>query len=334
MSLAASDRIGIAVRTFRIDVDQAHLHGGERVFEIARMHRYFGIVVRHKHGFVLVLFHAMRSSVIAQVAAEPGGLAAPVHVLVRLPGVLAAAGETEGAEAHRLQRDIAGEDQKIGPGNLLAVLLLDRPQQAARLVEVDVVRPGVERSEALLAAAAAAAAVADAVGAGAVPGHADEQRTVVAEVGRPPVLRVGHQLAQIVLQRLVVELLELLAIVEGLAQRIGLGRMLAQQVDAQLVRPPVAVGSCRHRCVTTGICPGLCRRSLRPSFSPIVFCSLRASCARRASLGRCRADIHNGRGFGHGFCLPQWVGDLSGIQTPRQGGGSLEPFQSSSTFDK
>src|SRR5690606_41137241 len=30
-----SDGIGVAVGAFRIDVDQAHLHGRERVFEIA-----------------------------------------------------------------------------------------------------------------------------------------------------------------------------------------------------------------------------------------------------------------------------------------------------------
>src|SRR6187551_3674162 len=110
------------------------------------MDRYFGIVVRHKHGFVLVLCHAMRSTVIAQVAAEPGGLATPVHVLVRLPGILAACGETEGAEAHRLKRDVAGKDQEIGPGYPLSVLLLDWPEQPARLVEADIVRPGVQWS--------------------------------------------------------------------------------------------------------------------------------------------------------------------------------------------
>jgi DNA-binding LacI/PurR family transcriptional regulator len=35
-----------------------------------------------------------------------------------------------------------------------------------------------------------------------VPGHANEERAVVAEVRRPPVLRVGHQRDQVLLQRL------------------------------------------------------------------------------------------------------------------------------------
>ena len=108
-------------------------------------------------------------------------------------------------EAHRLQRDVAGEDQQVGPGDLLAVLLLDRPQQPAGLVEVRVVGPAVERGEALRAVAAAAAAVLDPVGAGGVPAHPDEQRPVVAVVGRPPVLRRRHDLDEVPLERLDVE---------------------------------------------------------------------------------------------------------------------------------
>src|SRR6185503_20840263 len=103
---------------------------------------------------------------VAQVAAQPRRLAAPVHVLIRLPHVGPPAAETEGLEAHRLERDVAGEDHQVGPGNGAAVFLLDRPQQAASLVEVRVVRPTVERREALLPATPAAAPVTGAVGAG------------------------------------------------------------------------------------------------------------------------------------------------------------------------
>jgi hypothetical protein len=99
--------------------------------------------------------------------------------------------------AHRLVGDVAGQDDQVGPAELVAVFLLDRPQQAARLVEVAVVRPGVERRETLVAGAAAAAAVGDAVGARGMPGHADHQAAVVAPVGRPPVLAVGHQGVQV-----------------------------------------------------------------------------------------------------------------------------------------
>src|SRR5208337_4748883 len=140
-----------------------------------------------------------------------------------------------------LEGDVARENHKVGPGDFAAVFLLDRPQQAPRLVEVRVVRPAADRREALLAAAAAAAAVADAVRAGAVPGHPDEQPAVVAEVGRPPILRVRHQGMKVLDHRVQVEALEFLGVVERLAHRIGPGRVLVENPKVQLVRPPVTV---------------------------------------------------------------------------------------------
>jgi hypothetical protein len=122
---AGGDRIRVAVRAFRVHVDQAHLHGGQRVFEIPVA------------GVALV--------------AQPLGLGAPVDVLFRLPDVLAPAAEAEGLEAHRLEGAVAGEDHQVGPGDLVAVFLLDRPEQPARLVEVHVVGPAVERRKALVA---------------------------------------------------------------------------------------------------------------------------------------------------------------------------------------
>ena len=82
-------------------------------------------------------------------SAEPGALGAPVDVVVGLEDVGPAAGEAEGREAHRLQRAVAREDHQVGPGDRAAVLLLHRPQQPARLVEVAVVRPAVQGREAL-----------------------------------------------------------------------------------------------------------------------------------------------------------------------------------------
>ena len=120
--------------------------------------------------------------------------------------------------------------------------LLDRPEQAARLVQVDVVGPAVDRRKTLVAGAAAAASVTGAVGAGAVPGHADEQTAVMAPVGRPPVLRVGHQRAQILLQSGQIKLLEFFGIVEIGAHRVGLGGMLVQDIEIHLIRPPILIG--------------------------------------------------------------------------------------------
>ena len=213
--------VGVAVRALGVHVDQAHLHGGQRVLELA----------------------------VAAVAlvAQPGVFAAPVDVLLGLPDVRAAAAEAEGLEAHRLQRAVAGQDHEIGPGDLVPVLLLDGPEQAARLVQVAVVGPAVDRREALVAGAAAAAAVGGAVGAGAVPGHADEQAAVVAPVGRPPLLRVGHQRVQVLLQGGQIELLEFLGVVEVGAHRIGGRRVLVKDAQVQLVGPPVAI-----RCASAG----------------------------------------------------------------------------------
>src|SRR5581483_5805506 len=78
-----SQRIGIAVRPFRVDVDQAHLHRAERLRELA----------------------------LAAVAlvAEPSAFRTPVELL-GLPHIGATTRKAEGLEAHRLERDVAGEN--------------------------------------------------------------------------------------------------------------------------------------------------------------------------------------------------------------------------------
>ena len=155
---------------------------------------------------------------------------------------------------------VAGQDQQVGPGDLLAVLLLDRPEQPARLVEVRVVRPAIQRSEALLAFAAAAAPVGDAVGAGGVPRHADEEPPVVAVIRRPPVLRLRHQRDEIPLQRLDVEGLELLRVVEVLPHRIRQVRSGGGAPrDSSCIRPPVLV---RPRPAVLGVGEGITGFSL------------------------------------------------------------------------
>src|SRR4029077_10259460 len=90
------ERVRGAVRPLRVDVDEAHLDGAERVGELA----------------------------VAAVALviQPGRLRTPVDVLFGLPGVHPAAAEAERLEAHRLQGDVAGEDHEVGPGDRPAVL--------------------------------------------------------------------------------------------------------------------------------------------------------------------------------------------------------------------
>ena len=214
--LGRRDGVRFAVRAFRIDVDEAHLHRAERFLKLA----------------------------LAAVAlvAEPRPLGTPVE-LFGLPHIGAAAGKTECLEAHRLERDVAGENDQVGPRDFPAVFLLDRPQQPARFVEVRVVRPAVQRRKTLLAGAGAAAAVGDAVRARAVPCHADEQSAIVAEVRRPPVLRVRHQRTQVLDDGVQIEALELLGVVEILPHRIRQAGIPVEDLEVQLVRPPVTVRS-------------------------------------------------------------------------------------------
>ena len=214
--LGCCDGVGLAFGPFGIDVDQAHGGGAELLVQLA---------------FALVTL----------VGAQPLVLRTPEH-LFGLPDVCSAEREAEGLETHRLQCAVACEHQEVGPRDLAAVLLLDRPQQSAGLVEVGVVGPAVERGETLCALTAATAAVEDTVGACRVPAHADEQAAVVAVVGRPPVLRRGHQVDHVGLECLHVELRELCRVVEVLAERVRLGGVCVQDRQVDLLRPPVLVG--------------------------------------------------------------------------------------------
>ncbi len=206
--------VGVAARALGIHVDQTHLRGAERMIQ--------------------------RAVGVAPIGRKPLTFRAPVDVF-GLPGVDATAGEAERLKAHGLHGDGAGEDHEVGPRDCAPVLLLDRPQQAARLVEVGVVGPAVQRREALQAAIGAAAAVDRAVGAGAVPGHADEERPVVAVVRRPPVLRRRHELDEVGLDRFEVQALECVGVVEVRVVRIRCRVGLAQRIEAQTVGPPVIV---------------------------------------------------------------------------------------------
>ena len=95
----------------------------------------------------------------------------------------------------------------------------------------------------MVAGASTTPAVTDAVRASGVPCHADEERPIVAVVGWPPVLRGRHHLFDVLLQRIDVKGLNRLSVVEILVHRIGQGRILAENLQVQLIRPPVLIGS-------------------------------------------------------------------------------------------
>ena len=117
-----------------------------------------------------------------------------------------------------------------------AIFLLHRPKQAASFIQAGIVRPAVERRETLSAGTGAAAAVANAVRPRAVPRHANEERSIVAIIRRPPRLRCGHQGMQILDDGMQVERLELRGVIELLVHRIGearnAGAEFSDSVDA------------------------------------------------------------------------------------------------------
>ena len=82
-------RIGVAVRTLRIDVDQAHLYRAE----------------------VALKFAVTSVALIVQ----PFGFRAPIDILFGLPNVGTATGEAKGFETHGFQRDVAGQDHQVSP---------------------------------------------------------------------------------------------------------------------------------------------------------------------------------------------------------------------------
>ena len=205
----------MAVRPLGIHIDQPHLHGRERVLQIAVT------------GVALI--------------AEPGTFRAPIHILLGLPYVGPTAAEAKRFEAHRLERAIAGEHEQIGPGDFLAVFLFDRPKQPAGLVEIGVVGPTVERRKTQLTRSRPTAAVTGAIGARTVPRHTDEERPVMPEIRRPPLLRIRHQRIEVLLDRLEIERFELRRIIEVRAHRIGQLGVLVQHLQIELIRPPVAV---------------------------------------------------------------------------------------------
>ena len=210
-----SERIRDSIWPLRIHVNQAHLDGTERILE-------FPVAT-------------------VTLVSKPRGLRPPVNVLFGLPDVFTPTCETERLESHRLQGTITGEDHQIGPRDPPAVLLLNRPKQPSGLVEAHIVGPAVEGRKTLCAGGSAAAAVVDAVRASAVPRHPNEERPIVTVVSRPPVLRRRHQLCDVRLQCVQVKCFELLTVVEILAHWIRLGRVLVENLQVQLIRPPVLV---------------------------------------------------------------------------------------------
>ena len=219
-------RIGLAIDALRVHIDQPHHDCRQRVFQIT----FAGVAAVRVVG-----------------GREPRLFGSPVDILFRMPDIFTSEAEAEGLQPHRFVSQRAGENDQVRPAQLVAVLLLDRPQQTTGFVEIGIVRPGVERRESLIARAAAASPVGDAIGACRVPGHADHQAAVVPPVRRPPVLTVGHQGLEVFFERIDVERLDGVPIVKRRPHRVGLAVVLMQDVKVQRLGPPIHVGHLRRR---------------------------------------------------------------------------------------
>ena len=178
----SGQRVRVAVGALRVHVDQAHLHGAERTGQLA----------------------------VAAVAlvAEPGVLRAPEDLL-GLPDVLAAEPEAEGLEAHRLQRAVPGEAPAGRPTRSCVPYFCLTGQSSRRALS------RFALSGQLLSGAkrwAPSPAPPRPSSMRYVPAACQLIRmnsaAVVAEVGRPPVLRRRHHLDDVLLQRLDVQRLE------------------------------------------------------------------------------------------------------------------------------
>src|SRR4029077_3148754 len=88
--LGCLDRIGNALRAFRIHINESHRRSAEWTCEIALAR-------------------------IAFVRSHPSRLMTPVDVKVGFPNVRTPAGKTKSLEAHGFEGDITREDHQVGP---------------------------------------------------------------------------------------------------------------------------------------------------------------------------------------------------------------------------
>ena len=74
-----------------------------------------------------------------------------------------------------------------------------------------------------------------------MPCHADEEGAVMAVIGWPPVLGLGHQGHHIGFQGIEVQSLESRSIVKAVSHGARQAGMLMQHLQIELVRPPIAI---------------------------------------------------------------------------------------------
>ena len=223
--------IRLAKNTFRVHINQAHLHGSQRVFE------------------------RLTVSTVVACRTQPFFFRSPMDVFLGLPNVFTAKCKAKGFEPHGFVRDIARQHDQVSPTQAIAVFLFDGPKQATSFVKVGVVRPRVERRKALIARACAASAIGNPVSTCGMPRHSNHQTAVMTPVSRPPVLAVGHEGGQVFFQRGHIEFFDFLSVIETAPHRIRLGVLLMEDVQIERFGPPslgrigarvVGIGAVQH----------------------------------------------------------------------------------------
>ena len=205
-------RVWSSVHAFGVDIDEAHVNRGERVLQ--------------RRGIIEIAIAVLTWS-------KPFAFRTPIDVFFRAPDILTPKPEPEGLQAHRLVGHRTGKDDQVGPRQSVAILPLDGPKQAARLVEACIVRPGVQRRETDVARSATTAAILGPVGPGRVPGKPDHQTTIMAPVSRPPVLTVSHQCFHIGFDSLKIQAFDRLTMVVVRIHRVRAGTALVQDVEVE-----------------------------------------------------------------------------------------------------
>ena len=149
-----------------------------------------------------------------------------MDVLIRRVDVGPAATQAVDWSAHRSDCDVVGQNQQIGPAEVVAVSLLDRSHQAGAWFRLPISGQLLSGANRWLPVFVPPRPSTVRWGADAMPGHADEQRAEMAVIGWPPVLTVGHQHVQIRLDRVQIKRLERFGIVEIVRHRAGVAAML------------------------------------------------------------------------------------------------------------
>ena len=82
-------RVRVAIRPLWVHIDQAHLHGSQRVFQLPVA------------SIALVI--------------QPDILGSPINILLRLPDIGPTAAKAKGLQSHRIQRAVSSQHHQVCP---------------------------------------------------------------------------------------------------------------------------------------------------------------------------------------------------------------------------